>query len=83
MNNLKEYINESRLQVWMICSSESNMTYLVSATDLESAKALVAATGVSESTLSGWLISNMIKKVSSPVILVDSDMIITKGDKKY
>lgn len=83
MNNLKEYVNEARLQLWMICSTESDMTYLVSAADLESAKSLVSSTGVSESSLSGWLVSNMIKKVSSPVILVDSDMIKSKGDKKY
>lgn len=83
MTNLKEYINEARLQVWMIYCSDSDITYLVSATDLESAKSLVAATGASESSLSGWLVSDMIKKSSSPAILVDSDMIKVKGDKKY
>lgn len=89
MKNIKDFllINEAKTSIWMIYSSDSGCTYLVSAPSLEEAKSLVMPVerlGDDPSCLSGWLVDGMIKSAKGTSrILVDTDDIKSKGDKKY
>lgn len=87
MNTLQESItnsiNEAKINYWMIVNVDTDTSFLVAASTLEEAKELVEnATGDDEKELFGWLINDLIK-VKEPKIVFDSDMIKSKGDKKY
>ena len=79
-NTLNEAIlNEARMKYWMVLNVDTEVSYLVSAGSLEEAKSMVAQVA-GESELAGWLVELGVKE---PRIIMDSDMIKTKGDKKY
>lgn len=83
---LNSVLNEAKSSLWMIYSSDSGCTYLVSAPTLEDAKSLVIPVeGVEDpSGISGWLLDGIIKSAKGTSrILVDTDDIKSKGDKKY
>ena len=81
MNNINNFlhktINEAKLNLWMVVDTENNVTYIVSAETLEDAKELVP----SDNELIAWNITQL--KAKDSRVLVDSDMIKSKGDKKY
>lgn len=89
MKNITEFINntivnetilnEARMKYWMVLDVDTDVSYLVSASSLEEAKSMVAQVA-GESELAGWLVELGVKE---PRIIMDSDMIKTKGDKKY
>ena len=93
MINIKEQLqvslNEAKSSLWMIYSGDSGCTYLVSAPTLEAAKELVLPVeGIQEnddqSGIIGWLLDNMIKSAKATTrIIVDTDDMKSKGDKKY
>ena len=87
MNTLQESItnsiNEAKINYWMIVNVDTDTSFLVAASTLEEAKELVEnATGDDEKELFGWLINDL-TKIKEPKIVFDSDMIKSKGDKKY
>lgn len=75
---LKNSLNEAKLSKWMIVDTDKNVTYIVQAESLEKAKEITP----SDNKLIGWYLDDILKS-KSPVVLVDSDMIKSKGDKKY
>lgn len=89
MKSLNQSLNEAKSSLWMIYSSDSGCTYLISAPTLESAKELVfPVEGIQEnddqSGIVGWLLDNMIKSAKGTTrILVDTDIIKSRGDKKF
>ena len=87
MNTLQESItnsiNEAKINYWMIVNVDTDTSFLVAASTLEEAKELVEnATCDDEKELFGWLINDL-TKIKEPKIVFDSDMIKSKGDKKY
>lgn len=83
---INSVLNEAKSSLWMIYSGDSGCTYLVSASTLEEAKSLVIPVdGVEDpSGISGWLLDGIIKSAKGTSrILVDTDEIKSKGDKKY
>ena len=75
---LSNALNEAKLSKWMIVDTDKNITYIVQAESLEKAKEITP----SDNKLIGWYLDNILKS-KDPVVLVDSDMIKSKGDKKY
>lgn len=83
MKNLKEMINEARINYWMVVDYDTNMTYLVAASTIDEAKSLVeGVTHGDIKALGAWLINDLFKTKSSRIVY-DSNMVKVKGDKKY
>lgn len=89
MKSLNQSLNEAKSSLWMIYSSDSGCTYLISAPTLEDAKKLVLPIeGIQEnddqSGIIGWLLDNMIKSAKGTTrIIVDTDNMKSRGDKKF
>ena len=89
MKSLNQSLNEAKSSLWMIYSSDSGCTYLISAPTLEAAKELVLPVeGIQEnddqSGIIGWLLDNMIKSAKGTTrIIVDTDIMKSSGDKKF
>ena len=83
MKNLKEMINEARINYWMVVDYDTNITYLVAASTIDEAKTLVeGVTHGDIKALGAWLINDLFKTKSSRIVY-DSNMVKVKGDKKY
>ena len=83
MKDIKEFVNEARINYWMVVDHDTDVTYLVAATTIDEAKSLVEnVTHGNIKALSAWLINDLFKTKSSRIVY-DSDMVKVKGDKKF
>ena len=83
MKDIKEFVNEARINYWMVVDHDTDVTYLVAATTIDEAKSLVEnVTHGNIKALSAWLINDLFKTKSLRIVY-DSDMVKVKGDKKF
>lgn len=83
MKDIKEFVNEARINYWMVVDYDTDVTYLVAATTIDEAKSLVEnTTHGNAKSLSAWLINDLFKTKSTRIVY-DSDMVKVKGDKKF
>lgn len=83
MKDIKEFVNEARINYWMVVDYDTDVTHLVAATTIDEAKSLVEnVTHGNIKALSAWLINDLFKTKSSRIVY-DSDMVKVKGDKKF
>lgn len=85
MKSLNQSLNEAKTSLWMLHSTDSDCTYLISAPTLKAAKELVLPIeGIQETDVIGWLLDNMIKSAKGTTrIIVDTDDIKSRGDKNF